>query len=149
MKIILPSGHECLIDDEYEYLSSWKWKMSSKGYVCCEVTKKRVFLHHIILPKMDGLFCDHINGNRADNRKSNLRYVTPKQNTWNRKRHKGGSSQYKGVRLEAGKYWRAKIRIDGVQTWLGYFETEEDAARAYDVAAKEAFGEYARLNFPS
>jgi hypothetical protein len=144
-EIILPSGHVCLVDDEdFGELSKHKWHIDNKGYARREAGKKHIFMHKEILRTRDGLWRDHINGNRLDNRKCNLRFVTAQQNAQNRSKGKSGSSQYKGVIREQNKYWRAKIK----QIWLGYFKTEEDAAQAYDEAAKEKYGEYARLNFP-
>lgn len=88
---------------------------------------------------------DHINHDGLDNRRSNLRPATTKQNVRN-SRSRPGSSQYKGVDLFRGVKWRATIRVDGKKKHLGLFVDEKDAARAYNKAALELFGEFACLN---
>jgi hypothetical protein len=94
-------------------------------------------------------YVDHINGDGLDNRRANLREVTNAQNHFNRAKSRIGSSQYKGVCWHrARRRWRADIMRDGRSRTLGYFDDEEAAARAYDAAARELFGEYARPNFP-
>lgn len=91
---------------------------------------------------------DHINGDGLDNRRTNLRPVTAGQNVANSRKGKW-SSRYKGVSwCKRTKRWRANIMVDGRQPSLGYYDVEEDAARAYDAAARRHFGEYAALNFP-
>jgi len=105
-------------------------------------------LHSLILPTNPGEVVDHVNGDKLDNRKYNLRVCTPKQNRHNSKPQAGSSSQYKGVNWNKGKgKWESSIRVDGKLIFLGNSLDEEVAARLYDKAAKENFGEYARLNF--
>jgi len=95
-----------------------------------------------------GLEMDHINGNRSDNRLENLRLVTHAQNAWNSKPREGSASQYKGVSAEPRGKWRAAIRHLGTRRYIGVYNTEEEAARAYDAAAIELCGEFAYVNFP-
>ena len=102
-------------------------------------------MHHVILPLKDGLQVDHINGNRLDNRKENLRLVTKSQNMMNRGVQKNSTSGYKGVNEHQGK-WRAYILENGKQKHLGVFEDKKEAARAYNKMAKLLHGEYAVLN---
>lgn len=107
--------------------------------------------------EIQGKEVDHINGNGLDNRRSNLRLASRRQNNANRTGF--GKSQYLGVAWSKreGK-WQAQLRSSvsqqddkghGRMIWLGYHETEEGAARAYDEAAAIHHGEYARKNFPS
>lgn len=93
-------------------------------------------------------YVDHINGNGLDNRRSNLRPATHVENMQNMKIRSGNRSGFKGVSRALGK-WRARIRLDGRQRHLGCFTTREAAARAYDTAAREHFGEFACVNFPN
>lgn len=90
---------------------------------------------------------DHLNGNGLDNRRLNLRQATHSQNAMNRGMRSDNTSGYKGVGLRRGA-WTAEIYVHGVQHYLGRFLSAEEAARAYDAAAAELFGEFARLNFP-
>lgn len=92
---------------------------------------------------------DHINGNTLDNTQDNLRVATRKQNRYNvgARASKNRTSQYKGVRwMKRRNTWHARIKKDGVEYHLGYFDDERDAARAYNNAAQKYFGEFARLN---
>ena len=95
---------------------------------------------------------DHRNGNGLDNRRANLRRASQAQNQINRAGNlRSGSmaSKYRGVKLRRARTWEADIRINGKKTFLGSFKTAEDAARAYDAAARQYHGEFARLNFPA
>jgi len=95
---------------------------------------------------------DHINGDTLDNRRANLRVVTKEQNNMNRRKRKGCSSKYKGVSLDRDHgraLWKAYIggkSTGGKRIILGRFKKERDAALAYNEAAKELFGQYAKLN---
>jgi hypothetical protein len=101
---------------------------------------------HRLFAGAPGMDVDHINGNGLDNRRCNLRPATRSQNNMNRAKRRG-VSKFKGVSPKRGK-WRAYLKTGKKQHNLGVFESEYDAARAYDVKAKEMFGEFARVNFP-
>lgn len=104
------------------------------------------FLHHNNWPDKQ---IDHINGDGKDNRIENLRLTTSQQNNLNRKALKGTSSKYKGVYWhKLTQKWCSSIKFNRIDRYLGVYVSEEEAARAYDKAARETFGEYARLNFP-
>jgi HNH endonuclease len=92
---------------------------------------------------------DHINGDCLDNRRENLRKATRSQNMANQPKIGGTwSSHYKGVTwFKQRQKWRAQIKIEGRNHHLGLFINEDDAAKAYDEAAFQAFGEFAHLNF--
>jgi hypothetical protein len=102
-------------------------------------------LHRIILDAPKGTDVDHINGNGLDNRRCNLRLATRSQNHANRFKKPGTTSRFKGVRFERNR-WHAQIRVQYKKTYLGSFRDEIDAALAYNAAALEAFGEFARIN---
>lgn len=91
---------------------------------------------------------DHVNGDGLDNRRSNLRQATPAQNACNRGLSSNNTSGFKGVYRSRGGRWLAQIQFKKKLTFLGSHETREEAARAYDAAARELHGEFARLNFP-
>lgn len=107
-------------------------------------------IHRLLLGATDPkIQVDHINGNKLDNRKKNLRLATNQQNQYNVGLRKDNTSGYKGVSwYKKGKKWHAAIRNGNKSIHLGYFKTAVEAARAYDKAAVEFFGEYAYLNFP-
>lgn len=92
---------------------------------------------------------DHANGDGLDNRRSNLRPATQDQNLANKRLYRNNTSGFKGVTWHAAtSSWRARITVDGRKRSLGLYATPDAAARAYDSAAVEIFGEFAALNFP-
>lgn len=110
---------------------------------------KHLKLHQVVLDiSGDGMEADHINGDTLDTRKQNLRACRHCQNGRNlSKWNSPTSSKFKGVSQRPNGGWRAYIVFEGKQKHLGIFSVEAEAAKAYDAAAKEAFGEYAKTNF--
>ncbi|MHC4693336.1 MAG: AP2 domain-containing protein [Planctomycetota bacterium] len=154
-KIPLTQGKYAIVDPEdYKELAKYKWFAARKDrrfYAVRWVKGKNVKMHHVIMGTEEGKVIDHINGNGLDNRNANVRFATVQQNGWNKRKQWGDySSKYKGVSWEKKrKEWRARITLKGRLIHLGRFETEEEAARTYDAKARELFGEFAWLNFPS
>ena len=108
------------------------------------------YLHRVIAKPGVGLMVDHINGNGLDNRRANLRECNAHQNQHNRRNFRETTSAYKGVGLEPGRtdLWRARITHNGRRIYLGVFDTELAAAKAYDTAALSLHGEFACVIFP-
>ena len=147
--IPLPSGGCAIVSPEdYTVASRIAWRLSSSGYVIgsrrCE---NKLRLHRLITGAAGGQFVDHINGNRLDNRRENLRICNNTQNIRNQGKRRG--RMFKGITRQQNGLWRAQIMVDRKKCNLGSFIDPQDAARVYDAAAVRFFGEYARLNFPA
>lgn len=151
-EIQLTQNKAALVDDsDFEYLNQYKWCFNGR-YAIREIRiegrKRTVLMHRIIVSVPSGLEIDHINGNGCDNRRNNLRLCTHKQNVRNCKKcAKQTSSKYKGVCWhKINRKWQAYIGVDGKIIYLGYFAIEDDAARAYNIAALKYFDEFAKPN---
>ena len=106
-----------------------------------------VKLHRLIMNAQDGTHVDHINGDGLDNRRENLRLVTPQLNQANSRKHVIGKSRFKGVSWsKPANKWRAYIVRDRRQIHIGLYADEFEAARAYDAKAAEMWGDHAHLN---
>jgi len=139
--------------EDYEWLNQWHWRLYGGGYAARYVSRQGrtevVLMHRLIMQPPPGKITDHINGNKLDNTRANLRNITRRQNMHNRAKHIGSTSIYKGVSYSEERHqWRAGIHHGKKCFHLGYFDAEAEAARAYDRAAVGLFGEFARLNFP-
>lgn len=158
-RIPVTQGLYALIDDEdLVTVGRYRWHTCRNGRTCYarrngSASERRqglaaVYLHHAILGVVAEV--DHINGDGLDNRRENLRIGTHQQNISNQRKQLDTSSRFKGVDYykQYGR-WRARCKCNGHVHCLGYFEHEEDAARAYDAAARSLFGAYARTNFPA
>ena len=131
-------------DDNYSWLSRFKWRACS-GYACTNFGGVRVTMHAMLLQVPGGLFVDHINRNRIDNRMENLRVASPRENASNASRRLRTKHPYVGVRPTLnGKRWVARIGARGAH--VGTFDTEAEAVRARDEAALKAFGPFATQN---
>lgn len=161
-EIKLPKGHKAIVDDDdFEYLNQFKWCNNGNGYVTHRFDNGtgrlvKTGMHKIVLERKLGRKLlpteetDHIDNNPLNNTRANLRASTHQENTRNRsKTNSPASSRFKGVsKSKNAKKWSAQIKIDQKLIYLGSFNTEDAAARAYDAAARAHFGEFAKLNFP-
>ena len=146
--IPLTKGKFALVDEQdYEPLSKYFWCYTRQGYA--EATQRKLYdinriMHRNMFPPTE-LEVDHINGDKLDNRRANLRLATREQNSKNLRPQKG--RKYKGVYYRK-KFdnWVASISLDKKLIYLGVFNTDDDAARAYNEAAKRMHGEFAWLN---
>lgn len=150
-----------LVDEEYAYLAELKWHLTNKGrgkthqYVSSSKNigngkVKEIKMHQLIVGKAPpGKVPDHENGNKKDNRKSNLRFVTRQQNAMNHSQYSNNTSGYIGAYLhKPSGGWMSKIGFDGKLVHIGTFKTAYEAAKARDIKAVELHGKYAVLNFP-
>lgn len=148
-RILLSQAKFALIDDDdFDYISQFKWSYSNIGYAVRVKEKKPILMHRIINNTPDGMETDHKNQNTLDNRKVNLRTCTSSQNKRNRGRQKNNTtSKYKGVCWDRRrKKWHPQIVSRGKKYYIGRFTCEKQAARAYNKKALELFGEFACLN---
>lgn len=130
---------------------AWRaFQPKSRRQVYATTSWRSIRLHRLILGLTDdGLHGDHENGDGLDNRRPNLRPATRSQNAQNGAPHRDGSSRFRGVFWSNRENrWQAAIFVNGKTRRLGSFRHEEVAARRYDRAAQECFGQFARLNFP-
>lgn len=137
-----------LADDcDYDRLSHHRWWLSSHGYAVTDVKGRRVRMHRLVLGAGDGEMVDHINRDRLDNRRENLRVTDRSGNASSRgpNRSRVGQCPFKGVYFNAGK-WEAKARVGEKQYYIGRYKTPEAAALAYNIAAMILFKDMACFN---
>lgn len=151
--IELTQGKFAAVDDtDYAWLLQWDWFLHSQGYAVRNARKDDIgrrgiiYMHRFIIDAPTGKEVDHHDRNKLNNQRSNLREVTTTQNQHNRTPRAG---HYKGVRFDPDRNkYRVRITVDRREIHLGRYATPEEAARVYDAAARQHFGEFARLNFP-
>lgn len=128
---------------DFKKLSSFKWFYSEKHGACAGSGRK--LMHRIVLNAPKYLEVDHLNGDKLDNRRKNIRLCTHAENMRNRKVDKSTYSGFKGVRNNHGK-WQAYINFENKFIYLGNYSDKKKAARAYNKAAKMYFRDFAKLN---
>lgn len=152
MKIIaLTKSRFSIVDDsDYEALVANKWCASECGknfYAVSRINGKVVHMHRFLESPPPGMLVDHINGNTLDNRRENLRVCTKQQNCANQAAKITNTSGFKGVYWNPSiNKWCSQIMVKYKKIHLGVFVKAEDAADAYDLAAKKHFGEFANTN---
>lgn len=157
-RLPLTQGKWALVDaTDLDWLMQWEWcaaQCRDGSWVAQRGGEGATLLHQAILPVEPPLIVDHVNGDRLDCRRSNLRAATHSQNGANSKRKGKQPHGFKGIYLDADraaraheKPWVATIKVNYKSKFLGRYATPEEAARAYDAAAVQHFGDFARLNF--
>lgn len=132
---------------DVDKVSKFQWSVGTHGYATSGAGQKQQLLHRLIVNAQCNDIVDHINRNKLDNRRTNLRICTASQNAMN-KCNSNGKNPYKGICQTSDGMWQAQIYYDHEAIYLGLFSDECKAAKAYDTAARELYGEYAYLNFP-
>ena len=143
--------NDIIIDEELYYkIIRYSWCIDNRQRIKANINNTFITLPRYIMNYDGDLLIDHINNNILDNRKCNLRIVTAEQNSMNRKKTlKNYSSKYIGVsKIKNTNKWGASIGFKGKKVYLGIFDNEIEAARVRDIATKNYFGEYGKLNFP-
>lgn len=154
MEIELANGNIAKVDaEDYERVSAIHWHIDDAGYVRTNIwsdgkKSSAPRMHRFVLQEIDSkTHIDHINGDKLDNRKSNLRACSGSSNAMNRGKQNNNSSGYKGVIFDKSRdKWRAEICFEGNRKYLGRFNTVEEAAIAYNDAALIYHGEFANIN---
>ena len=142
-------GNSCLIDKEdYEKISQGYWsKYQDSNYFCSCIQGIKYWLHRYIVNAEEGQYVDHINNNFNDYRKKNLRLCNNAENNRNRGLQKNNTSGYPGVGwAKREQKWRVRIKIDGKEKHLGYFDSIDDAIKTKKAAEEKYFGEYSYEN---
>lgn len=149
--IKLTKGEIAFIDEEdYPLVSQYSWYFHSAGYAAHfnSKTKETILMHRLIMNPPKELDVDHIDSNRLNNQKLNLRICTTSQNMAYKKLEKTNKSGYKGVSWsKLSNKWRACIHVNNKFKHLGLFKDKDLAAQAYNAAAQKYFGEFGRLNY--
>jgi hypothetical protein len=144
---LINSELKTLIDeDDFELVSKHRWYLSKKGYA---YTAPSVRIHRLIMRPASHLQIDHINHNKLDNRKSNLRICTGEENARNCPISIRNTSGFKGVSSSLQnryRIWRARIFFNKKEINIGSYKTKEEAAEAYNKMALKHYGEFAVLN---
>jgi len=150
MECVLPSGMHFQIDHEdFPIVAKYKWVTNSAGYFIASLGCKdnHIFLHRLIAKPENGVYVDHIDGDKGNCRKKNLRLCSYTENNRNIGIQQNNTSGFKGVHWasDRGK-WRAEITVNRKHIRLGSYDTLREAAEAYDRAAIYYFGEFAKTN---
>ena len=144
-RIPLTQGKFALVDNEdYDEFAKHTWRVTNSGYACRTLKHPvSVYMHKVILGAKPNEQGDHINGDRLDNRRRNLRLATNQQNLCNRGKQRNNTSGFKGVYWHKScQKWGASIKLNGTKIHLGLFDGKEIAHAAYCGAAKMYHGEF-------
>lgn len=147
--VMVGNGKFSLVDNgDFESVSRLRWRIHTGGYAIASHKNRRtkIYMHRFILHQLGKLVTDHINRNKLDNRRGNIRACDQTLNHANRVGKIGRSIKYKGVKRE-GNRWAARLINRRKEYYLGILQTDIEAARAYDAFAIKTWGEFARPNF--
>jgi hypothetical protein len=141
----IPVKYALVDDEDYLRIKNFNYSLTHYGYAMRYQKGKYIFMHRDVLTPKRGEEVDHINGDKLDNRRENLRSVTRSQNNMNSPGWSKRGSDFKGVYLckNTGR-WRVKLTKNRKQIHVGRYDTQKEAAAAYAEAAKIHYGEYAR-----
>lgn len=146
----LTRGKYAIVDDaDFEWISSFRWQLLSSPsghcYAAMWSNGKCILMHRLITGAESGAYVDHYSGDGLDNRRSNIRICTQSQNiAW--AKMSAGASGFRGVYKRRSGKLEVRIKVNGVRRYVGSFRSPMEAAIAYNKAAMEAFGEFARVN---
>jgi hypothetical protein len=154
MKKIQVGGHRggkiygyTLVDDvEFDRLNRFKWSNNGHGYAV-KSSGEHISMARMILGNNNKFEVDHINGNQLDNRRHNLRLASKAENARNVGKHSHNTSGFKGVSFHKRiKKFQTRIRVNRELIHLGYFNTAQEGAIAYNTAAEKYHGDFAKFN---
>jgi len=151
-ELVLLHGEIAYVDyEDFDRIKDYKWFYEARPntvYVArwCPILKRLIRLHREILNAPKGITVDHIDGNGLNNTKANLRLATTSQNGANTKSRARNKSGYKGVSRHQKDKWQVHLKCGNKKLYLGLFTDLKEAAKAYNIAALEHFGEFAKLN---
>lgn len=154
--IPLSAGRFALVDNDFAFLAQWRWQASSNsgsGKPYARRTENidgrqcNIYMHRVVCEVPQGAQVDHINGDRLDNRRCNLRPCSAAENSRNSQFKPAGALGFRGVERQGNRFY-ARLLFEGRTVRAGAFATAEEAARAHDEAAKRFHGAFAVLNFP-
>jgi hypothetical protein len=138
--ILLTRGKVALVDQEdYDFLMQWKWTLHSEGYAYRNNREgdrfpRIIMMHRIINHTPKGMVTDHINRNRLDNRKVNLRSATKRENSLNTERNKNNTSGHRGIVKSQHNGWTAQTTYNYKNIYIGSYPTKDEAIAAYNAA---------------
>lgn len=139
VKVTLRTGEYMVCDlEDWNYLKFYGWRLGSTGYAQTRVDGKNLKFHVEVMGRKTGFVIDHINRNRLDNRKENLRFVTQEVNTLNRSMQRNNKCGHKGIYYDKSRdKYVAEIKVKGKKIYLGRYENIEDAINAREKAVEE------------
>lgn len=155
--IPLTRGKSVIVDvEDYHYLNQWKWQCTKHGYAARSISfqkpdkswsSKTVFMHRVIMQTPEGLFTDHADENKLNNRKVNLRICTRSENQYNKLLRADNKSGRKGINwIKKTSMWVVRVQADKKRQIFGYFKDLEEAKIAHSKAVRLLHGEFAKVD---